>query len=607
VKRSRVAILAISALFLLGLLVWPAVVLAETEERVSVDTTGSDANDASYAGSISADGRYVAFTSDANDLVSPDKNDVRDIFIRDLTADTTQLVSVDSNEIQGNDHSYSCSITPDGRYVAFSSLATNLVEGGDSNGVMDIFVRDLIEGATLRVNVSLDGTHAKYGPSGLPSITTDDEFVYVAYGSSATNLVEDDSNDKDDIFVSYFEKLKSQDISTRRVSVRTDGTEAIDHSFGPSIAVDGANVYVAYASQASNLVAGDGNTASDVFVSSLDKSNLVDGDVVTQRVSVKSGGDESGGGGEWGLVYNRPVSISADGRYVAFRSCATDLVSGDTNGAQDVFVTDWNKSDPTGIVTERVSVATDGSEGEYDSAWPSISGDGRYVAFESFAENFTEDDQLGYRDIFVRDLMDDTTALLSTNSEGEEANNASHAPSITPSAGNLAPVVVFESRATNLVTGATDGNGANDVFVAGVRTAPKVPAGTRKPAKAERYEQTDTLLLYQGGWGVQEDGAHSGGSIYYSDDPEAALTITFKGNRVDWIAAVGPQMGKMWVSVDGGEPVLVDLYSETELAQHAVWSTGTLNYGVHVIKVYLTNGASGPVSIDALDVYGELF
>jgi hypothetical protein len=611
VKRPRAAILAI-IVPALALLAWPAVVLAETVERVSVDTAGNDANDTSFSGSIDEDGRYVAFSSDADDLVPTDAYGFRDIFVRDLVADTPELVSVDSDEVQGNDDSYHPSISPDGRYVAFQSLADNLV-AGDTNTASDVFVRDLVDGVTSRVNVSSDGTHAKYGWSGSPSITTDDEFVYVAYCSDATNLTDDDTNGKADVFVSYFDKDLPSAITTRRASVNTDGTEDTNRSLHPRIAVDGGNVYVAYISDASDLVGGDTNKASDIFVSFLDKANLDTSSVVTQRVSVTSGGGQSSGGGE--PDSRSSLSISADGRYVAYDSWADDLVGGDTNGKWDVFVTDWNKSDPGGIVTERVSVATDGSQAGANVSAPSISGDGRYVAFKSLANNLVEDDTNGKADVFVRDRMAQTTVLVSTTSNGGLGNGASGGGSITPSAGDALPMVVFGSDATNLVAGATDENGVHDVFVAAVPAVPEVPTRTGSSGKSERYEQTDARFLYQGGWKVEEHESHSGGSMYYTDGPEATLTITFKGSRVDWIATMGPQMGAMWISVDGGEPVLVDLHSDTELFQQMVWSTGTLKYGVHVIKIRLaalltpeqTNGVIMPVNLDALDVYGELF
>jgi hypothetical protein len=417
--------------------------LAETVERVSVDTAGNDANDTSFSGSIDEDGRYVAFSSDADDLVPTDAYGFRDIFVRDLVADTTELVSVDSDEVQGNDDSYHPSIRPDGRYVAFQSLADNLV-AGDTNTASDVFVRDLVDGVTSRVNVSSDGTHAKYGWSGSPSITTDDEFVYVAYCSDATNLTDDDTNGKADVFVSYFDKDLPSAITTRRASVNTDGTEATNRSLHPRIAVDGGNVYVAYISDASDLVGGDTNKASDIFVSFLDKANLDTSSVVTQRVSVTSGGGQSSGGGE--PDSRSSLSISADGRYVAYDSWADDLVGGDTNGKWDVFVTDWNKSDPGGIVTERVSVATDGSQAGANVSAPSISGDGRYVAFKSLANNLVEDDTNGKADVFVRDRMAQTTVLVSTTSNGGLGNGASGGGSITPSAGDALPMVVLGTR-----------------------------------------------------------------------------------------------------------------------------------------------------------------
>ena len=170
---------------------------AGTTRRVSISSTGTQANDASDSPSISADGRYVAFHSDATNLVAGDTNGASDIFVRDRQAGTTTRVSVSSAESQGNDDSYNPSISADGRSVAFQSDASNLV-ANDTNGTSDIFVRDRQAGTTRRVSISSTGTQGNNN-SDAPSISADGR--YVAFPSDATNLVANDTNGTSDVFV----------------------------------------------------------------------------------------------------------------------------------------------------------------------------------------------------------------------------------------------------------------------------------------------------------------------------------------------------------------------------------------------------------------------
>ena len=243
-------------------------------ERVSLDSTGTQGNSDSLSPSISADGRYVAFYSFASNLVTGDSNGASDIFVHDRNTGDTERVSVDSGGTQGNSGSYGPSISSDGRYVAFHSFASNLV-AGDSNGVVDIFVHDRNTGDTERVSLDSSGTQGNSG-SANPSISSDGR--YVAFYSFASNLVAGDTNGAYDIFV---HDRNTGD--TERVSVDSSGTQGNSDSANASISSDGR--YVAFFSGASNLVTGDSNGFSDIFVHDRNSGD-------TERVSVDSSGTQ---------------------------------------------------------------------------------------------------------------------------------------------------------------------------------------------------------------------------------------------------------------------------------------------------------------------------
>ena len=206
-----------------------------TTNRVSVSSDETQGNDDSDWSSISNDGRYVAFRSDADNLVSGDTNDFGDIFVRDRQIEITTRISVSSDGAQANDESRNPSISADGRYVVFESDADNLVSG-DTNGSRDIFVHDLQTGDTKRVSVASNGTQGNNN-SRFPSISSDGR--YVAFQSLASKLVNGDTNGYQDIFVH-----DRQTGVTSIVSVASDGKEGNGDSYGTSISADGR--YVAF-------------------------------------------------------------------------------------------------------------------------------------------------------------------------------------------------------------------------------------------------------------------------------------------------------------------------------------------------------------------------
>ncbi len=425
--RSRRAATAIVAGIILAASAATALAQATTE-RVSVATGGGQATGYSQLPAISADGRFVAFESDSSNLVGGDTNGTTDIFVHDRQTGTTERVSVATGGTEANDASDNPAISADGRFVAFYSFATDLVSG-DTNGTADVFVHDRQTGTTERVSVATGGTEAT-GNSLNAAISADGRFV--AFYSLATDLVSGDTNGKYDVFVH-----DRQTGTTERVSVATGGSQADNHSYDPAISADGR--FVAFDSSATNLVGGDTNANADVFVHDRQTGT-------TERVSVATGGAEGDGN-------SSEPAIDADGRFVAFESDATTLVSGDTNGTTDIFVHDRQ----TGT-TERVSVATGGTEGNGNSVSAAISADGRFVAFYSAASNLVSDAN-GANDVFVRDRQTGTTERVSVATGGSPADSHSYTPAISADG----RFVAFDSRATNLVSG--DTNGADDIFV----------------------------------------------------------------------------------------------------------------------------------------------
>src|SRR6266511_3498651 len=240
----------------LALLLLPAASgVSGATTRVSVASAGEQANSDSLAAAISADGRFVSFYSSASNLAAGDTNNARDVFVRDRGSGATARVSIDGAGAQANSHSFAPAISGDGRFIAFYSHASNLV-AGDTNGVDDVFVHDRQSGASTRVSVDSTGAEAN-GASYSPALNADGRFV--AFSSYALYLVVEDTNDGSDIFVHDL-----QSGATSRVSVDTAGVEGDGNSFRPGLSGDGG--LVAFDSDAWNLIPGDTNDTLDVFL-----------------------------------------------------------------------------------------------------------------------------------------------------------------------------------------------------------------------------------------------------------------------------------------------------------------------------------------------------
>jgi Tol biopolymer transport system component len=408
--------------------------------RISV--ASSEANGSSRNVSVSADGQFVAFESDANNLVAGDTNNKTDVFMRDCNAQRTTLVSIAASGVQGNGSSYYPTISADGRFVAFLSNATNLVNGG-TNGEMHVFVWERPAAGQAYGQITMadvtdpEGTQSvgNYPLMGGPAISPDG--WHVIFPSFADNLAPGVYSDTFQFFV----RDRGDSPSTRLVSVSANGAANSNEMGFCAISTDGRTA--TFESTATNLLPDTNGPYSDAFVWDAATGSIT-------FASVDNSSPPRQGNGNSGNP-----SISADGRFVAFESGATNLVHGDTDdGVQDVFV-----RDRTAPATVRVSRAPSGAAGDGNSWDPSISADGRYVAFDSEATNLISGDTNGHRDVLVWDRDSGQAIRLSLSSTGAEGDGDSGQPSISADGRHVA----FTSDASNLVTG--DDNGMADCFV----------------------------------------------------------------------------------------------------------------------------------------------
>jgi len=382
--------------------------------RVSTSAAGTEGNNISRLGTpnrglpgnaISGNGQLIAFLSLANNLVPNDTNNDWDVFVKDRISGDIRRVSVTSSGGEANTpgnafrwRTYANlngepALSQDGRYVVFSSFASNLV-ANDRNDLMDIFRHDLLTGETILVSISSSGAQGN-GDSDMPSVSQDGNCV--AFRSLSGNINHDplrpDNNSQYDI---YLRELSSG--VTRRISQAYDGGETNNVSYYPRINAECTQI--SYVSWADNLVPGDTNETLDVF-----SQGTAGGP--TLRVNVTATGVQGN------LRTGGPPSINRNGRYIAFYSWATIFGTEDNNlfcnyraivnskNCVDIFVKDmW-----TGEL-RMMSLTSNGDEAWQNSQDPSISGDGTGLAFGSYANNLDPDKWSGYQDIFyVRTLL----------------------------------------------------------------------------------------------------------------------------------------------------------------------------------------------------------
>jgi Tol biopolymer transport system component len=414
-------------------LLLPSLAAAQSTERVSVSTGGVQGNALSNYGSISADGRYVVFESQATNLVTGDTG-WRDVFLRDRSTGATTRVSVGPGNLQANGDSEAARISADGSTIGFASYATNLASTPTPH-MFQTFVQDRVTGLNTCVSVDSSGVFGNTGSPNPPSLSDDGRFV--AFSSEATNLVPGDTNGLSDVFV--HDRTTHQ---TARVNVASSGTEAHGGHSGRA-AISGDGRWVAFESRAADLVANDTNARWDVFVHDRQTGQ-------TTCVELRPNGT-------MGLGSSSPseVAISADGRYVGFTSEAADLVAIDVNQTADAFVRDRLLGR-----TALVGVDSSGLQGTSSSATSAMSADGRRILITSpSALAPGESGPLQTVDAFVHDSTTGTTVRASIGSNGASADDGAYGVAMS-SDGRY---VVFAGASTNLVPG--DTNESGDVFV----------------------------------------------------------------------------------------------------------------------------------------------
>ncbi|MFF2548427.1 TolB family protein [Kitasatospora sp. NPDC058063] len=444
-------------------------------ERVSVGPGQAQATGASQAGGLSADGRFAVFTSEAADLVPGDTNGRSDVFVRDLWTGRTERVDTGPDGVQADGDSYEATISGSGRYVAFSSTATNLAPGAN-RGSEDVYVHDRWTGGTRLVSVGRTGVPQTGKLSGVPSISWDGR--YVAYQSNRGDLAPGTVT----WFGGNIYVTDRWTGDTRLVSIGADGKEADASSSAPEISADGSTVV--FISKATNLLgAGGAGALSPAAVAELragsDQEFVADSfrpgaalhpagalrpdaraeilkprtyplyvrDLRTERTSLAS---PDGNGGYKGAVN---PSVSPDGRYAVYSSW---VLHGDTQWDRhfEVYVRDLKQGTETLVSTGLPGTTT--TLGSYGGR---ITADDRWVVFSSEADNLVPGDTNNAEDVFRHDLWTGRTERVSVAGDGAQSAGPSHAPYTDA----LGTAVVFTSSDGTLVP--ADTNGVEDAFL----------------------------------------------------------------------------------------------------------------------------------------------
>jgi Tol biopolymer transport system component len=377
--------------------------------RVSLTADGSQANADSYQAAISDDGSVVAFRSNASNLVAGDTNQWSDIFVRDLAGAMTVIASRQPGGSESVSFSQRPSLSGDGRYVVFETPYENatILSAGLYDRVLDtnsylLFLENSAGNPTYPRQARLEPVLS--GDGAILALRSRGEFQSVSPPAAAPP--DDDNNLAHDVFIHEWSASPVEPL--RRVSRLTSGDELDADSRRPALSHDGSRLaFMTY----SDLLGSDSNSRPDVVVKDTASE-------VLELMSITPAGFAGNGGS-----FN--PAVSADAMVVAFRSEASDLIAGDDNGRWDIFV-----RDRAAATTTRISVASDGTQADHHSSEASISDDGRFVAFRSLATNLVPGDTNGRADIFVHDRATGQTVRVSQPAVGESDGNSA-APAIS--------------------------------------------------------------------------------------------------------------------------------------------------------------------------------
>jgi Tol biopolymer transport system component len=427
--------------------------------------------------SVSSNGQFVAFYSDADNLAANDTNDCRDVFVRDLVAGTNFLVSVNTNgNASGDNLSTDPAISGDGRYIAFTSSADNLV-GSDANRAQDVFVRDLQAGTTALVSVSTDGIDSGNGDSFSPTISADGR--YVLFHSKASNLATGSfGSSVENLFFRDLQMGTTYPLTSSGVNSAAMTPDGQSVAFiGGAVGISGPQLYV-WNSQLNMLVYS--NTSGTItFYSSFvlvaispngQKLAFITGSVpylyavdlvANTVVQLTSSG---------ALLSHAGVRFSNDGRFLTY------AVSSLNSTVQNVYLYDLQAG--TNLLVSQSFNSTVITNANSDS--PTISPDGRFIAYRSFATNLVPFDFNNVADLFVYDAANNATILVSVNAAG----NASAADrSLKPVFSADGRMLFFQSWASDI--SGNDFNSGSDVFALDLTALPLTTGNGGSATNAE--------------------------------------------------------------------------------------------------------------------------
>lgn len=386
---------------------------------IDTSTSGGNPDGKSYYSQvdISQDGRYIVFNSQASNLVlnSTPFPGTNRLFVRDRLTNSTELVSQSTSGAAS--YGENGRISEDGRYIVFSSFASDLVSG-DTNGKGDIFIRDRKLGTTTRVSSTLTGTQTTFG-NAAPDVSADGQYVVWTA--------------RPDIYSEIYLKNMSTGTVTQ-LSQNSSGAPANSDSNDPRISCEGR--IVVFKSNANNLTTGDTSNPSKTYW----RTYIID--------MLKPLNPQYIRGGNFG-VDNNP-SVSCNGNYIAFSSSSKYLVPGDTNNKEDAFLYDRVNDS-----VQRVSVDSSGAQTNDSAFLPSSSNDGKYVVFISGATNLISSDTNGKKDVFIRNILTNTTEVITRNSSGSLANGDTSWSTISSDGRYVIHTSDFSNPSTNLISGYT--------------------------------------------------------------------------------------------------------------------------------------------------------